>query len=121
MKESLFGIFCMLMLVTSACTKQKPAIASNTPECIQNEIEENYGNSNWAIGSVEEYRFQYKIVYAFLQDEKIIADAATQIRDSDCQLLCQVGGFGGPAVNQCNGDNFYQAATLVRAIWRKAP
>jgi hypothetical protein len=88
-------------------------------ECIKNEIEENVENSNWAIGSVEEYRFQFKTVYAFLPDDKIIADASTQIKDSDCQLLCQVGGFGGPGVNICNGDNFYQSATLVRVIWKK--
>jgi len=119
MKGSLLGVFCVMLLVMTACTKQKPDIASNTPECIQNEIEENFENSNWAIGSVEEYRFQFKTVYAFLPDEKIIADAATQIKDGECQLLCEVGGFGGPAVNLCNGDNFYQSATLVRVIWKK--
>ena len=119
MKLFLFSIFSVSLLVTTACTKLKPDIASNIPECIQNEIEENFENSNWAIGSVEEYRFQFKTVYAFLPDEKIIADASTQIKDSDCQLLCQVGGFGGPGVNLCNGDNFYQSATLVRVIWKK--
>ena len=119
MKRFLFSVFCVLLVVTTACMKNKPDIASNTPECIQNEIEENFENSNWAIGSVEEYRFQFKTVYAFLPDEKIIADAATQIMDSDCQLLCEVGGVGGPGVNLCNGDNFYQSATLVRVIWEK--
>ena len=119
MKRLLFSVFSVLLLVATACTKNKPDIASNTPECIKNEIEENVENSNWAIGSVEEYRFQYKTVYAFLPDDKIIADASTQIKDSDCQLLCQVGGFGGPGVNMCNGDNFYQSATLVRVIWKK--
>jgi len=119
MKRLLFSVFSVLLLVATACTKNKPDIASNTPECIKNEIEENVENSNWAIGSVEEYRFQFKTVYAFLPDDKIIADASTQIKDSDCQLLCQVGGFGGPGINMCNGDNFYQSATLLRVIWKK--
>ena len=119
MKRSLFGIFCLLLFVSTACTKQKPNIASNTPECIGKEIEGNVENSNWMIGSVEEYRFQNKTVYAFLPDEEVIADAATQIKGGNCQLLCQVGGFGGPAINICNGDNFYQTATLVRIIWKK--
>ena len=118
MKCFLFAAFCMILLAT-ACTKQKPNIASNTPECIQDEIENNQENSNWMIGSVEEYRFQNKTVYAFLPDEEVIADAATEIKDSKCRLLCQVGGFGGPAINLCNGDNFYQSATLVRVIWKK--
>ena len=119
MKRFLFFVFSVALLVMTACSKQKPDIASNTPECIKNEIEENFENSNWAIRSVEEYRFQFKTVYAFLPDEKIIADAATQIKDSDCQLMCEVGGFGGPGVNTCNGDNFYQTSTLVRIIWQK--
>jgi len=118
MKYFLFAAFCMILIAT-ACTKQKPYIASNTPECIHDEIENNQENSNWTIGSVEEYRFQNKIVYAFLPDEEVIADASTAIKDGDCNLLCQVGGFGGPAVNLCNGDNFYQSATLVRVIWKK--
>ena len=58
MKRLLFGVLCVLLLAITASTKQKPNIASYTPECIQNEIEDNYENSNWAIGSVEEYRFQ---------------------------------------------------------------
>jgi len=119
MKRCLFIVFSVLLVVATACTKNRPDIASNVPECIHNEIEQNFENSNWTIGSVEEYHFQYKTVYAFLPDEKIIADASTQIKDSDCQPLCQVGGFGGPGVNICNGDNFYQTATLVRVIWKK--
>ena len=111
--------FSVTLFATTACTKQKPNIASNTPECIENEIKDNQENSNWMIGSVEEYRFQNKIVYAFLPDEEVIADASTQIKDENCRLLCHVGGFGGPAVNLCNGDNFYQSAVLVRVIWKK--
>ena len=119
MKRFLFSVISVLVLVTAACTKQKPDIASNTPECIENEIKGNHENSNWMIGSVEEYRFQNQTVFAFLPDETVIADAATQIKDVDCNLVCHVGGFGGPAVAMCNGDNFYQTAVLVRVIWKK--
>jgi len=39
MKLFLPGVFSLLLLVTLACAKHKPDIASNIPECIKNEIE----------------------------------------------------------------------------------
>jgi hypothetical protein len=105
------------LLVSASCRKND--IASGTPDCIYREIADNKGNPNWTVGSVEEYRFQNKLVYAFGPDNKIIADGATTIKTADCQSLCMVGGFGGQMINQCNGDNFFQSATLVRTIWKK--
>ena len=71
------------------------------------------------IGRVEEYQFQNKLVYAFQPDEKKIADGATTIKDSDCNTICHIGGFGGPSVNRCNGENFFQLAVLKRTVWKK--
>ena len=67
---------------------------------------------------VDEYEFQGKTVYAFVPDNSM-ADAATEIKDGNCTTLCSVGGFGGPAINQCNGVAFFPNATFKRNIWRK--
>jgi hypothetical protein len=71
------------------------------------------------VGQVDEFLFQNKLVYAFLPDGNIIADGSTVIKDANCTTLCNVGGFGGPQINQCNGENFYQQAVLQRTIWKK--
>ena len=108
-----------LVIVTAILACRKSGIAKDIPDCIYKEIASNEANHNWVIGSVEEYQFQNKIVYAFNPDEKIIADAATSIRNSNCNQLCYIGGFGGPSVNLCNGENFYQSAILKRIVWKK--
>jgi hypothetical protein len=82
-------------------------------------ILENKDDRNWGVGQVEEYKFQGKLVYAFQPDNRIIADGATRVVSTECTNICSVGGFGGPAVNLCNGENFYQNAMLVREIWNK--
>ena len=111
-------IFIIIVLLTNiACRKSE--IANDIPNCIYKEIAANKNNANWEIGSVEEYFFQNKIVYAFGPDGKIIADASTGIKEDNCNLLCNIGGFGGPSVNLCNGENFYQKAVYKRTIWKK--
>jgi hypothetical protein len=106
-----------LLLGLASCHKDN--IATNTPACIRNEITINRNDPNWMIGSVDEYFFQNRLVYAFSPDNKIIADGSTEIKDESCNTMCQVGGFGGPAVNLCNGENFFQNAALKRNIWKK--
>jgi len=71
------------------------------------------------VGSVKEYMFQGKLVYAFEPDTKRIADGSTGIIDADCNTLCSVGGFAGPANNRCNGANFFTDAVYKRTIWEK--
>ena len=61
------------------------------------------------VGSVKEYEFQGKLVYAFEPDTGKIADGSTMIKDANCNTLCNVGGFGGMAINQCNGGNFFKS------------
>jgi hypothetical protein len=109
----------ILSLVMTAISCRKSDIANDIPYCIHKEIADNRNSTDWMIGSVEEYSFQNKTVYAFVPDGRIIADASTIIRDADCNTLCSVGGFGGPQVNICNGENFFQQATLIRTIWTK--
>ncbi len=116
MKTISFFLFFLILAATSC---KKTGIVSDIPSCIYKEIMDNKNNADWSTGSVEEYLFQNKIVYAFNPDHTIIADGATVIKDSNCDMLCSVGGFGGPSVSMCNGEIFFQAATLKRTIWTK--
>jgi hypothetical protein len=115
MKKILATVLLAPFLITS-CNKDD--IAEGTPVCIKNEIGANRNNTQW-YGEVVEYTFQAKTVYAFVPDSRIIADASTEVKDEGCNSLCSVGGYGGPNVVLCNGDNFFQSAIFKRSIWKK--
>ncbi len=110
-------LITLLLVLLTACNKN--GFPSGTASCIKKEIQVNMNNPDWQTGAIEEYTFQNKTVYAFLPDGNIIADGSTTIKDENCNTLCDVGGFGGYANNQCNGGNFYKEAILVRTIWKK--
>ena len=110
-------LFIIASLLALSC--KRPDIASNIPSCIYKEIAGNKGDPRWYTGDVKEYLFQGKTVYAFNPDTKIIADGATIIKDKNCNTLCSLGGFGGPKVNMCSGENFWEKAVLQRTIWVK--
>lgn len=117
--KGLLNIVFSILLVPAASCKTGYGIASDTPRCLYNEIANNQKNDDWMIGRVEEFLFQGKLVYAFQPDEKRIRDGATTIKDGNCNTICHIGGFGGPSVNLCNGENFFQSAVLKRTIWKK--
>ncbi|TDH26190.1 hypothetical protein EXU57_11920 [Segetibacter sp. 3557_3] len=117
MKPYLIILAACLLCVTSSCRKTNLPV--DLPACIKADIQNNENNPNWSVGEVTEYRYQGKIVYAFEPDYRIIADGSTDIRSDDCKPLCSVGGFGGPSVNLCNGDPFYENAELIRIVWTK--
>ena len=108
--------FSILLLLFVSCKKD---IAPGIPGCIKNEINANKDNPNWEVGRVSEYEFQGQVVYAFIPDGNIVADGSTTIKDASCNTICTIGGFGGPAVNECNGQNFYDHSVLKRNIWTK--
>ena len=115
----IFSLFILLSAcLSSACNKYNKT-ASDIPSCIRDEIKVSRNDPDWMVGSVEEYQFQNKLVYAFQPDEKRVKDGATVVKDANCTLLCHIGGFGGPSVNLCNGENFFKLAVLKRAIWKK--
>ncbi len=116
MKQSFLIVLTAISfsVISSSCNKD---IASNTPGCIRRAI--NMHGKDWETGSVDEYFFQNRLVYAFAPDGEIIADGSTEIKDENCNQLCRVGGFGGPQINQCNGENFFQTAVFKRNIWKK--
>jgi hypothetical protein len=118
MKSYLLPVLVLTsLLYFSSCHKLD--IASGTPSCIRNEIKDHKNDPQWMIGSVDEYLFRDKTVYAFSPDNNIIADGSTEVKDVSCNTLCHVGGFGGPSINICNGENFFQNAQLVKNIWKK--
>jgi len=118
MKSSWLPVLTLTsFLFYSSCHKSD--IAAGTPSCISKEIKAHKDDPQWSVGSVDEYLFQNKIVYGFSPDENIIADGSTEIKDGSCNTLCHVGGFGGPAINLCNGENFFQNAQLKKNIWKK--
>jgi hypothetical protein len=112
----LFILTCLVAViyVAAGCNGSR-----NVPQCVQTIIDANKGNAKWEVGRVEEYEFQGKMVYAFQPDARIITDGATTILTANCDTLCHVGGFGGPAVNSCNGENFFEKSVLKRKIWEK--
>jgi hypothetical protein len=113
MKKLIALLLLSTVIISGGCRKQ--SVASGTPKCIRHKIESDRNT----IGRVEEYEFQGKVVYAFQPDANVIADGATTVVTTDCNTLCSVGGFGGPSVNLCNGENFFQKAVLKKTVWKK--
>jgi hypothetical protein len=103
------------LLVISSCKKSD--IASGTPKCIRDEITTRKNDPQWLVSKISEYLFQDKLVYGF--EQRSVADAAMEVKDESCNTLCFVGGFGGPSVNFCHGDNFFQTSVLKRIIWER--
>src|SRR5258705_10122564 len=116
MKPVLILILSFLYTLTSC---HNPQIESGVPGCIYKEINQNSKDPEWMVGSVKEYQFLGKTVYAFEPDIRKIADGTTAIKDVYCNTLCNVGGFAGPANNQCIGGNFFKEAVYKRTIWEK--
>jgi hypothetical protein len=116
MKRFLIPFLPVVLIVTSC---HNPEIASGVPSCIYTDINQISKDPQSFVGSVKEYQFQGKVVYAFEPDTKRIADGTTAIKDAECKTLCHVGGFAGPANNQCIGGNFFKDAVYKRTIWEK--
>ena len=102
----------LIMMLNANCqtTKNKATLKP----CIQTFIDSN--KATWQVGSVVEYEFQGKLVYAFTPSKNIM-DGTTLIKSAACVDLCSVGGFAGPQNSNCNGDNFFEKAVFKRKIW----
>ena len=105
------------ILLFSSC--HNPEIATGVPSCIYQDINQSNKDPNWMVGSVKEYQFQGRMVYAYEPDTKRIADGTTMIKDGDCRQICNIGGFAGQANNQCLGGNFFKEAVYKRTIWER--
>lgn len=109
-------ITILSLLICLSC-KKDDGLPADIPGCIKLTIEAAKQDT-YGISDVTEYEYQGKIVYA-LTPSTLIADASTPIYDQTCKQICSVGGFGGPAINQCNGENFFQKAIKKRVIWTR--
>jgi hypothetical protein len=94
-----------------SCTKNA------IPSCIQSTIDQNKNSSDWHVGKVDEYSFQGKPVYAFIDDPLRITDGGATIYDAKCNSLCFIGGIGG--LTSCNGEKFSEKAVYRRTIWKR--
>src|SRR6478735_3990164 len=104
-------ISCMMVI---GCNKQK--VARNTPRCIKKEIE-SFAKTECNDGvKVDEYMFQTKYVYLF-DPGNCGADMSSQVLDSDCRTLGQLGGITGNT--KINGEEFSNAK-FIRNIWKKS-
>jgi hypothetical protein len=116
MKQA-FVFILLAVLIVMSC--HNPEIASGVPSCIYKDINEISKDPQSFVGSVKEYQFKGKVVYAYEPDTRRVADGTTAIKDGECRTLCHVGGFAGPQNNQCNGGNFFTEAVFKRTIWEK--
>ena len=107
----LFFICCLI-----SCAAQKSN--SGYPDCIADFINKYKNEPRWHVGSVDEFEFQGKLIYAF-NPSKNLADGSTLIKSADCKDMCSVGGFAGLQNNQCNRENFFEKAILKRNIWTR--
>ncbi len=106
----------LIILLFAFCTAncQPGKMSTTIPSCIQSFIDSN--KTTWQVGSVEEYSFQGRLVYAFTPSQNI-KDGTTLIKSADCKDMCNIGGFAGPKNSNCNGDNFFEKAVFKRKIW----
>lgn len=107
-------ITALAFFVISASYCQPAKKLSTLSPCIKSFIDSN--KTTWQVGSVEEYEFQGKLVYAFTPSKNIM-DGTTLIKSASCNNLCNIGGFAGPRNSNCNGDNFFEKAVFKRKIW----
>lgn len=108
-----------LLMIAFVTGCKKNSIATNVPPCIDAEIKKIENDTHPYIREVVEYFFEGKTVYAFEPDEHVISDAPTVIKDSTCNNVCSVGGYGISDVTRCNGVKFYDNAMKKRVIWEK--
>ncbi|HUR65441.1 MAG TPA: hypothetical protein VMZ03_03755 [Chitinophagaceae bacterium] len=118
MKKLLYTVI-LAAIITFSFSCKKSGIASNVPSCIRKGIKTEIDNPHSTVGTVNEYLFQGRLVYGFDNNAGGMADGDMEIKDGNCNTVCRVGGFGGPSVNMCNGENFFQAAVLKRNIWTR--
>jgi hypothetical protein len=113
-----FILFLSLLVICIYGCKKCDDIPKDVPACISKVIKDGVYDSTFEVTSIEEYKYQGKVVYK-LNPPDYIADASSIIVTGECAKLCFVGGFVGPGAILCNGENFFEKAVLVRRVWQK--
>jgi hypothetical protein len=105
----------LLLLSLFGC--EKLDLKVDVPNCIEGKIRE-FKKSDLSCNSGAEvlrYDFQGSYVYVF-QPGNCGADMPVKIYNSNCDLLCTLGGFEGRTY--CNGESFDSSATNEVLVWQ---
>jgi hypothetical protein len=107
-------IIATLILAFSNC--QTSDVEIETPECMDQLIQEFENDVNFCETgkSVYRYVFQNQFVYVFNPGD-CGADMMSNVYDEECNLICSLGGIAG--IILCNDENFSQGATDETLIW----
>ncbi len=81
------------------------------PDCLQESIDQaRNSNPTTPRATIEKYMFNGQIVYE-INLQNGFADGMTSIVDTDCNLVCNVGGIGGLT---CEG---FEQAEFIGTVW----
>lgn len=109
-------IVLSFFISSASCQQMKINDSSRSVSCIQTLIDSNKNKPDWPVGSIDEYEYEGKLIYAF-NPPSHYADYFTLIKSSDCKDLCNVGGFAGARNTSCNGIVALDKAVLKRRVW----
>lgn len=87
----------------------------NTNPCLGSQIRAFKKESLCDNASVQEFRFQQKLVYVF-SNGHCGADLTGKVIDDECNTLGMLGGIAGNLM--INGESFANAS-YTRTIWKK--
>lgn len=107
-------LLATLVIILSGCKKEDLKV--EVPGCIEKEIN-TFKKSPFACdeeAKVVRYDFQNKQVYLF-KPGNCGADMPTNIYDSNCNLICTLGGLAGNIL--CNAEIFFENATNEILVW----
>jgi hypothetical protein len=113
MKTTALFAACIALFLVTACEKANDDF--ETSACIGKQIMTFKKESSCSNASVEEYRFQQKLVYVF-SPGNCGADLTARVLDSACNTLGILGGIQG---NQIINNEPFGNAVLLRTVWKK--
>lgn len=103
----------LILVLLAAVHSCKKGDSVDMPACMAERIAEF--DNTIALDSVVKYRFHNKDVYLF--DHSQCCDIGAPIYDSECNVICTMGGFIGNT--DCEGENFASNAVPISTVWRK--
>jgi hypothetical protein len=106
--------FVLITFIAIQACRKKVCVSS---DCIQAKIEQHKNNPQSYTSQVDEYTFQGRTVYAFIDDPQKITDGGMVIMDGNCNQICFLGGIGG--LTTCSGEKFNEKAVFIRTIWKR--
>ncbi|MBI1225977.1 MAG: hypothetical protein GC192_12145 [Bacteroidetes bacterium] len=114
MKNIIIPSILLLLFFLSSCKKDDDLKVSDCMEKTITDFQKDPSTCPTG-ATVKEYEFQGQKVYAF-DLGSCVEDAAVTILSSECDILCEVGGFGG--TSDCLGFNFFENAKELRVVWK---